>query len=80
MSSIACRPNPADWRTLYRAAISETNQNLVAQRVLEAEQAALAREHEIFCGDSDSEERECLEDALYALRAYKNARRNSEAA
>jgi hypothetical protein len=69
-----------EWKSLYRAAILERNRNLVPKLVLEAEQAVLAREREIFYGESDSEEKECLEDALYALRAYKNAWRHTEAA
>jgi hypothetical protein len=62
-----------DWKALYKAAILETNKNVVPQRVSEAEQAILARGREIFCGQGTLEEREVLEDALYALRAFRTA-------
>ena len=60
-----------NWRTLYHSAIFETDQNLVPKRVLEAEQAVLAREREIISGNCESEEKKYLEYALYMLRAYK---------
>lgn len=70
----------ADWKTLYRAAISETNTTLASRRVAEAEKAALARGRELFYRGGTLEEKEALEDALYALRALKNVSRCSEAA
>jgi hypothetical protein len=72
-----------DWRPLYRAAILETNKGLLVQRVFDAEQAVRAREREIFCGNvtlEEEEETEALEDALYALRAFRTAWQYSEAA
>lgn len=69
-----------DWRPLYRAAILETNKSTVAQRVLDAEKAVIARRREIFYADGTPEETEALEDALYALHAFKTARQHSEAA
>ena len=74
-------PSPkASWKTLYRAAILETNKSLLHQRIHEAEEAVLARGREIFYGSSEPEEWEALEDALYALRAYKTALQYAEAA
>ncbi len=67
------QPKPTDWKSLYRAAILETNQSAVPQRVSEAEEAVLARGREIFYGHGSPEEEEALEDALYALRAYRTA-------
>jgi hypothetical protein len=60
-----------DWKTLYQAAILETNKGLLPQRVSEAEEAVNARGREIFHGNGTPEEREAeaLEDALYTLRA-----------
>lgn len=69
-----------DWKTLYRAAILETNKSVIPYRVSKAEQAVLAREREIFYGNSDTEEKDALEDALYALRAFKTAWEHTEAA
>ena len=73
-------PNHADWRILYRAAILETNKGVLPKRVSEAEKAVLAREREVFYGHASVEEKEALEDALYALRAYRTAWQHSEAA
>jgi hypothetical protein len=72
--------NHADWRTLYRAAILETNKGVLPKRVSEAEKAVLAREREVFYGHASVEEKEALEDALYALRAFRTAWQHSEAA
>src|SRR5215469_6783323 len=52
------------WKTLYRAAISETNKGLLPQRVSEAEAAVRARGREIYDGNGTLEENELLEDAL----------------
>jgi hypothetical protein len=68
------------WKTLYRAAILETNIRLLPQRVSEAEEAVKARGREIFYGNGTPEEEEALDDALYALRAFRTAWRHSEAA
>jgi hypothetical protein len=38
------------WKTLYRAAILETNKRVLPQRVSEAEEAVRARGREIFYG------------------------------
>jgi hypothetical protein len=69
-----------DWRPLYRAAILETNKNILAERVSEAEAAAIARRREIFYSGGTSEEKEALEDALYALHAFRTARQHCDAA
>ena len=69
-----------NWMTLYRAAILETNNMVLPQRVSEAEEAVLARGREIFYGNGTSEEEEALEDALYALRAFRSAWQHAEAA
>ena len=75
----AC-PHRVDWKTLYRAAILETNSSVIPQRVLKAEQAVLARGRELFYDGGTHDEQESLEDALYALRAYKTAWEHTEAA
>ncbi len=69
-----------DWRTLYRAAILETNKNVILRRISEAEQAVVSRGRELFEREIDSVEQEALEDALYALRAYRTACQHAEAA
>lgn len=75
----ASTPNPnADWRTLYRMAIQETNSSLILQRVSIAETAALKRQRELFYLGGTGEEKELLEDALYALRALRTAVQNAQ--
>jgi hypothetical protein len=69
-----------DWRTLYRSAILETNKSVLPQRVSEAEEAVVARGREVFYGHVSLEEKEALEDALYALHAFKTAWQHTEAA
>jgi hypothetical protein len=69
-----------NWRTLYRAAILETNKSVLPHRVSEAEEAVIARGREIFYSDGTPEEKEGLEDALYALRAFRTAWQHTEAA
>jgi hypothetical protein len=73
-------PKHTEWKTLYRAAILETNKCVVPDRVWKAEEAVLAREREIFYGHGTAEEEEALEDALYALRAFRTAWPHAEAA
>jgi hypothetical protein len=71
-----------DWKTLYQAAILETNRGLLPQRVSEAEEAVKARGREIFYGNRTPEEKEAeiLEDALYTLRAFRTAWQHGETA
>ena len=62
----------ADWKSLYRAAIRETEKSLAKQKPSAAVTAMLARQKELF-GTINSDEKEELEDALYLLRAYRSA-------
>lgn len=73
-------PYPTLWKTLYRVAILETNKRVLPQRVSEAEEAVIARRREIFYSNGSPEEKEALEDALYALRAFRTAWQHTEAA
>jgi hypothetical protein len=72
--------NRTDWRSLYKAAILESNKNLLPHRVSEAEEAVIERGREIFYGHGTPEEKDALEDALYALRAFRSAWQHTEAA
>ena len=74
----AFSPCPDRWKTLYRAAILETNKGLLPQRVSEAEAAVKARGREMFYGNGTVEETEALEDALYTLRAFRTAWEHTE--
>lgn len=80
ITAFSPRRDNRDWKTLYRAAILETNRNVIPQKVSKAEQAVLARSRELFYDGGTHDEQESLEDALYALRAYKNAWEHTEAA
>jgi len=73
-------PDHADWKALYRVAILETDKRVIPQKVLQAERAILARCRELFYTAGTREEQEALEDALYALRAFKRACEHVEAA
>ena len=68
------------WRSLYRAAILETNKNILLGRVSKAEAAVIERRREIFYADGTPEEKEALEDALYALHAFRTAWQHNKTA
>ena len=68
----------AEWKALYWAAILESDKHVIPERVSEAEAAVLARQRELFYGDGTPEEQEALEDALYALRAFRSALEHTE--
>ena len=80
MKNFAASADGGDWQRLYRAAILENDKNVVPQKVLEAESAVLARGREIFYSYNTLEEQEALEDALYALRAFRSAWKHTDAA
>jgi hypothetical protein len=62
-----------NWRTLYTAALFETDRSRVPARIAEAEQAIVARARELFSVGNDTiEEDQALDDALYALRALQS--------
>jgi hypothetical protein len=71
-------PNQAEWKALYRAAILESDKAVIPQKLSEAERAVLARGRELCYGEGTPEEREALEDALYALRAFRSALEHAE--
>ena len=52
--------NRTDWKSLYAAAIRETNKGVLPQRVSEAEAAVIARRREIFYADGTPEEKRSL--------------------
>jgi hypothetical protein len=71
----------ADWKSLYRAAMLETEKSVVKQKISLAVTAVLARQKELFLCRNNGEkngEKEDLEEALYRLRAYRNAWESAE--
>jgi hypothetical protein len=74
--------NSSEWRSLFRAALAETDCKLVAKRLSDAEQAIVARSVEIFrhTGLEADIERDFLNDAMYVLRGRRSAVENKTAA
>ena len=67
---------PTEWRVLYRAAIfSKTNSYEMAKRISDAEEAIGERMLELLhqTGADVEVEREALDDAIYALSAWRSA-------
>jgi hypothetical protein len=69
------------WQDLYRAAILETEQTKLAERIAHAEWAIIVRWHGLS-GEPESalEERRALDAALDALRMLKGYSRRATAA
>lgn len=67
-----------DWKVLYLAAIGEKDHGVLQKRISDAEHAIFVREREIFYSGTTLEEKEALEDALYALRALKSSREHGD--
>jgi hypothetical protein len=74
MSTGICKsPDSRYWRALYKAALSEIGRSKLPERVTEAEKAVVLRARELFqAADDNGEEKEALEDAMYALRALRS--------
>jgi len=68
-----------NWKTLYRAAIAETNEATIPGKIAIAENAILARGREIFYQEGCFEEKDALETALQAIRAFRAARGKRQA-
>jgi hypothetical protein len=68
-----------DWKSLYRAVILETDTSIIPKTVSKAQKAVLARGRELSYSSGTREEQGDLEDALYALRAYRTAWEHADA-
>jgi hypothetical protein len=63
----------ANWRTLYSAALFETDKRRIPARIADAEKAIATRARQLVSAGTDTiEEDEDLDDALYALRALQS--------
>jgi hypothetical protein len=71
MSAGICKsPASRYWRALYKAALSETGNGKLPERIAEAKKAVVLWARELFqAADDNGEEKEALEDAMYVLRA-----------
>ena len=68
------KSSEATWQDLYRAALFETNRTKAAKLIDDAEKAAMARIRVLPMQTKDfSEERDEIDDALYALRALRSS-------
>jgi hypothetical protein len=73
-TGMAVAPDRRAWRESYKAALFELDVNKVPHRIVEAEQALVARARELFDAAGDNiEEEQALDDAMYALQALRSA-------
>ena len=74
-------PDNCGWQDLYRAAILETDQAKLAERIAIAEWAIIVRAHELFSyRETALQERQALDAAFDALRILKGYQRRTNAA
>lgn len=71
-------PHPKDWRFLYRASFLETNSFKKSKRISDTEDVIVERRRELFreAGADVEAEREAMDEAMNALRAWKIAIEN----
>lgn len=61
-------PVSKTWRELYRAALFETDKNMMSERVAKAECTLAVRARELFHkGNEHLQERQAVDAAIYAL-------------
>jgi hypothetical protein len=73
------KPYAREWRVLYRAAIfSESNDHKLVTRISDAEDAIVERMRELLhdTGADALVERDDLNEAMYALKAWETALQN----
>ena len=69
----SCNETLQPWRTLYKAALVETDVQMLTSRIEEARKALVVRSRELFSGPAnDDSESEAIDDAVYALKALEN--------
>lgn len=62
------------WRTLYKAALAETDVQKLPLRIDEARRALILRSRELFSTSPNHDgESEAIEDAMYALKAFEDS-------
>ena len=71
----APRPQEGEaWKSLYTAALFESDLTKLSKRIAAAEQALVLRAGELFHATGDHiEEEEALNKAMYSLNALRNA-------
>jgi hypothetical protein len=74
MTTLGFQSPVQNWKVLYRAAVFERDKKALRTRLSDAEGAIIDRARELLHANGDYiEERDALEDALYTLRAFRNA-------
>ncbi len=67
-----------NWRTLYHAALFETDTIKLTGRIEEARKALIVRSRELFATSPNyGGETEAIENALYALQVLENCLRSN---
>jgi hypothetical protein len=70
-TGICKSPDNRYSRALHKAALSEIGNSKLPQRIAEAGKAVVLMARELFqAADDNGEEKEALEDAIYALHAF----------
>jgi hypothetical protein len=73
MISNSCLETLRGWRTLYKAALAETDVQKLPLRIEEARRALILRSRELFSTSPNYDaESEAIEDAMYALKALED--------
>jgi hypothetical protein len=81
MTTLGFQSSVRNWKVLYRAAVFERDKKVLRTRLSDAEEAIITRARELLHATGDHiEERDALEDALYTLRAFRNACQQSNVA
>jgi hypothetical protein len=72
-TTVSKSPDSKEWRELYKAALFELDTNRLPERIDVAERALVTRAGELFQAPGDNiEEEEALDDAMYALHAFRS--------
>jgi hypothetical protein len=70
--------NSRAWKDLYKAALFEVDKTRLSDRIVQAEEALVARARELFYAAGDNiEEEQALDDTMYALHALRNTSQTS---
>jgi hypothetical protein len=79
MSAFLPSQNP-DWRTLYRAAILESDVSKVPDRIAEAKKEIVQRARELFQENRNNiEEEQALDSAMRSLHVFRSTLKTNHA-
>lgn len=73
MNHLYPAPSELLWRELYRVALFQPNPGRLSEDIERAESAIVLRARQLFTEPGDNvEEKQALDDAMYALQALKS--------